>query len=194
MPYVNLVIALALVEFLLFGIAVARARTRYHVPAPATTGNADFERYFTPARRVRLDDQLIAHLQPAGDIDDAKRAAAEFGCAELWVFKSERLARGSGRKDEARSVMEVFVEMRRAGVALRSVEDDVYFTNPMLIGVADAMAHKYSEDLSAHTKRGLRQRKELLGKPSVSGQTTRTREVTWMRKRRKRSASSGRAC
>jgi glutathione S-transferase len=60
MPYVNLVIALALVEFFLFGIAVARARTRYHVPAPATTGNADFERYF----RVQANtlEQLIIFL------------------------------------------------------------------------------------------------------------------------------------
>lgn len=60
MPYVNLVIALALVEFLLFGIAVARARTRYHVAAPATTGNADFERYF----RVHANtlEQLIIFL------------------------------------------------------------------------------------------------------------------------------------
>lgn len=97
-------------------------------------------------------------------LDSAKRAAAEYGHAELWVFKSERLARGSGRKDEARSVLEVFVEMRRAGVDLRSVEDDVYFTNPMLVGVADEMAHKYSADLSAHVRRGLRQRKEA-GKP-----------------------------
>ena len=46
MPYVHLVVALALVEFLVFGLAVARARDRYHVPAPATAGNADFERYF----------------------------------------------------------------------------------------------------------------------------------------------------
>lgn len=60
MPYVNLVIGLALVEFLLFGIAVARARTRYHVPAPATSGNADFERYF----RVHANtlEQLIIFL------------------------------------------------------------------------------------------------------------------------------------
>jgi DNA invertase Pin-like site-specific DNA recombinase len=97
-------------------------------------------------------------------LDDATRAAAEYGRAELWVFKSERLARGSGRRDEARSVLEVYVEMRRAGVDLRSVEDDAYFTNPMLVGVADAMAHKYSEDLSAHVRRGLAERKAA-GKP-----------------------------
>ena len=97
-------------------------------------------------------------------MDDARRAAAEYGRAELWVFKSERLGRGSGRKDEARSVLEVYVEMRRAGVDLRSVEDDAFFTNPMLVGVADTMAHKYAADLSAHVRRGLAERKAS-GKP-----------------------------
>jgi hypothetical protein len=99
-------------------------------------------------------------------IESAKRAADEYERgAELWLFKSERIGRGSGRKNEARSVMEAFVDLRRAGVQLRSMEDDVYFTNPMLIGVADAMAHKYAEDLSSHVKRGLTYRKEVEGKP-----------------------------
>jgi hypothetical protein len=55
---------------------------------------------------------------------DARRAVAEHGACELWVFKSERLGRGSVRKDGARSVMELYVECRRAGIDLRSVEDD----------------------------------------------------------------------
>lgn len=57
MPLIHLVIGLALVEFLLFGFAVARARVRYNVPAPATTGNEVFERYF----RVQMNtlEQLI---------------------------------------------------------------------------------------------------------------------------------------
>jgi uncharacterized membrane protein YecN with MAPEG domain len=46
MPYVHIVIVLALAEFFYFGLAVGRARGRYHVPAPATTGNEMFERYF----------------------------------------------------------------------------------------------------------------------------------------------------
>jgi glutathione S-transferase len=46
MPYVHLVIGLALVEFFAFALAVARARGRYKVAAPATTGNEMFERYF----------------------------------------------------------------------------------------------------------------------------------------------------
>jgi glutathione S-transferase len=57
MAYVHLVLALALLEFLLFGLAVARARERYHVLAPATTGNQIFERYF----RVHMNtlEQLV---------------------------------------------------------------------------------------------------------------------------------------
>ena len=57
MAYVHLVIALALLEFFLFGLAVARARARYNVPAPATTGDAAFERYF----RVQMNtlEQLV---------------------------------------------------------------------------------------------------------------------------------------
>jgi len=57
-------------------------------------------------------------------------------------------------KDEARSLMEVLAHLRRNGVAVRSVEDDAFLTNPMLWGVADQIAHKYSADLSAHTRRG----------------------------------------
>jgi glutathione S-transferase len=45
-PYVHLVMLLALLEFVFFGVLVARARVRCHVPAPATTGNPEFERYF----------------------------------------------------------------------------------------------------------------------------------------------------
>jgi hypothetical protein len=56
-PYVHLVIGLALIEFFLFGLAVSRARARYGVPAPATGGNATFERYF----RVQMNtlEQLV---------------------------------------------------------------------------------------------------------------------------------------
>lgn len=85
----------------------------------------------------------------------AVTAAADQGAeAELWVFHSSRLGRGSGRKDEARSLQEIFTQLRRRGVAIRSVEDDPFVTNPMLIGVAGEMAHKYSEDLAAHVRRG----------------------------------------
>jgi uncharacterized MAPEG superfamily protein len=46
MPYVHIVIVLALAEFFYFGLAVGKARGRYNISAPATTGNEMFERYF----------------------------------------------------------------------------------------------------------------------------------------------------
>jgi glutathione S-transferase len=46
MPYVHIVTVLALLEFFYFSLEVGRARGRYNVPAPATTGNEMFERYF----------------------------------------------------------------------------------------------------------------------------------------------------
>jgi glutathione S-transferase len=60
MPYVDLVIALALAEFLYFGFEVGKARVRYNVPAPATSGNEIFERYF----RVQMNtlEQLVVFI------------------------------------------------------------------------------------------------------------------------------------
>jgi glutathione S-transferase len=42
----QLVILLALLEYTILGVMVGRARQRYGVEAPATTGNPDFERYY----------------------------------------------------------------------------------------------------------------------------------------------------
>jgi uncharacterized membrane protein YecN with MAPEG domain len=60
MPYVHFVVGLALVQFLFFALAVAGARTRYKVAAPAVTGNETFERYL----RVQLNtlEQLIVFI------------------------------------------------------------------------------------------------------------------------------------
>ena len=60
MPYVHIVIGLALVQFLFFAVGVTRARVRYKVPAPATTGNEMFERYF----RVQMNtlEQLVVFI------------------------------------------------------------------------------------------------------------------------------------
>jgi glutathione S-transferase len=45
MDLVYVVIALALVQYFIFGALVGRARVKYEVPAPAMTGNEIFERY-----------------------------------------------------------------------------------------------------------------------------------------------------
>jgi uncharacterized MAPEG superfamily protein len=46
MELVAIVIALALLEFVAFGMLVGRARGRYGVNAPATSGHEIFDRYF----------------------------------------------------------------------------------------------------------------------------------------------------
>jgi glutathione S-transferase len=60
MPYVHLVVCLALVEFLYFAFAVGRARGRYKVAAPAVTGNEIFERHL----RVQMNtlEQLMVFI------------------------------------------------------------------------------------------------------------------------------------
>jgi glutathione S-transferase len=62
MALVNLVVALALLQFFAFGTAVGKAREKYNVSAPATTGHEVFERYF----RVQMNTlELLVMLVPA---------------------------------------------------------------------------------------------------------------------------------
>ncbi len=60
MALVQLVIALALLQFMVFGMAVGWARGKFGVKAPATTGNEIFERYF----RVQMNtlEQLVVFV------------------------------------------------------------------------------------------------------------------------------------
>ena len=60
MAYVDIVTALALLQFIVFGFRVGGARGRYGVKAPAMTGNEIFERH----SRVQMNtlEQLIAFL------------------------------------------------------------------------------------------------------------------------------------
>jgi glutathione S-transferase len=46
MSYVHIVTALALLQFIWFGVKVSQARGRFGVKAPAITGNDVFERHF----------------------------------------------------------------------------------------------------------------------------------------------------
>ena len=46
MAIVHVVIALALLQFMVYGVLVGRARIEYQVPAPAITGHEVFERYY----------------------------------------------------------------------------------------------------------------------------------------------------
>ena len=60
MAYVDIVTALALLQFMVFGFKVAKARGRYGVAAPAIAGNETFERYFRVQQNTL--EQLIAFL------------------------------------------------------------------------------------------------------------------------------------
>jgi len=60
MAYLDIVTALALLQFLVFGFKVARARTRYDVKAPAITGHVIFERYFRVQQNTL--EQLVVFI------------------------------------------------------------------------------------------------------------------------------------
>jgi Resolvase, N terminal domain len=92
-------------------------------------------------------------------IEAATRAADERGRAELWANTSARFARGRGRKDEARSLLELFTQMSRAGVRLRSVHDDEMLREEQ-VGIASRMAAKHSKDLAESVKRAKRRQAE----------------------------------
>lgn len=62
MALVNLLVVLAVAQFIAFGLLVASARGRYGVSAPATTGNDHFERYY----RVQMNTlEMLIALIPA---------------------------------------------------------------------------------------------------------------------------------
>lgn len=60
MEYVSIVVMLALLQYIYFGVEVGRARGRFSVPAPATTGNEVFERYFRSQQNTA--EQLLVFL------------------------------------------------------------------------------------------------------------------------------------
>jgi glutathione S-transferase len=60
MAYVDIVTALAVLQFTVFGFRVGGARGRYAVKAPAVTGNEIFERYFRVQQNTL--EQLIVFL------------------------------------------------------------------------------------------------------------------------------------
>lgn len=60
MALVAVVIVLALLEFLVFGLLVARARMRCGVQPPATTGHPVFERYFRVQQNTM--EQLVVFI------------------------------------------------------------------------------------------------------------------------------------
>ncbi len=59
-PLIALVLALAIVEYMGFGLATGAARLKYEIAAPATTGNEIFERHFRAQQNTL--EQLVAFI------------------------------------------------------------------------------------------------------------------------------------
>ncbi len=97
----------------------------------------------------------------------AIQAAQEHGGAELWVQHSDRLARGDGLT--ADHLVEVWLEMRRAGVRLRSVQDDSNLENivmAVLIGERNTEDSRRKGQAVSDGKRRQFKRGEHLGAPN----------------------------
>jgi glutathione S-transferase len=60
MAYVDIVTALALIQFIVFGFRVGGARGKYGVKAPAIAGNEIFERFFRVQQNTL--EQLIVFI------------------------------------------------------------------------------------------------------------------------------------
>jgi glutathione S-transferase len=60
MAYVDIVTALALIQFIVFGFRVGGARAKYGVKAPAIAGNEIFERFFRVQQNTL--EQLIGFI------------------------------------------------------------------------------------------------------------------------------------
>ena len=60
MAYVDIVTALAVLQFIIFGFKVGGARGKYGIKAPAITGNEIFERHFRVQQNTL--EQVIAFL------------------------------------------------------------------------------------------------------------------------------------
>jgi uncharacterized membrane protein YecN with MAPEG domain len=60
MAFTTIIAMLALVQYLAFGLFVGRARGKFGVDAPATTGHPEFERYFRA--HYNTLEQLIVFL------------------------------------------------------------------------------------------------------------------------------------
>lgn len=102
----------------------------------------------------------------------AKAAAKSFdGEAELWVFHSSRLARGDGTKGR-QSLMKIWADLKYEDVQVRSVTDDEFMVNPMLVGIASSQNNKAAKDISDHVSRGKRSAVKLgkwTGGPAPDG-------------------------
>jgi len=126
MAYVHLVIGLALLEFLLFGYAVGRARTRYKVPAPAMSGHEVFDRCFRA--QMNTLEQLVVFLPSLWLFAHYINAWAAVGLGLLFIVGRALYFRGYVQAAES----------RHAGFVLSAIPN-VTLLIGALIGVSRAI-------------------------------------------------------
>lgn len=92
MNWLNLAIALALLQALAFGVLVGRARGQYGVKAPATTGHEIFDRYY----RVQMNTlELLVLLVPGAYLAvDTLGAPITAGAVAVYLLGRQLYLRG----------------------------------------------------------------------------------------------------
>lgn len=116
MPLVHLVLVLALLEFFYFLNEVGRARTRFGVKAPATTGHETFERIF----RVQMNtlEQLIIFVPSLLLFAAYVNAPLAAALGALFIIGRALYYRGYVREPRQREVGFVLSVIPNAGLLL----------------------------------------------------------------------------
>jgi len=101
MEYVVLMTVIALLQFVYFGVQVGRARGRFGVPAPATAGHPEFERYY----RVQMNtlEQLAVFLPALWLFASYVSALWAAGLGAVFVVGRALYARSYVRDPKSRS-------------------------------------------------------------------------------------------
>src|SRR6476646_5816461 len=121
---------------------------------------------FSDPKRFK-DEGFSAYSGNRGPgLERAKRAAAAAAAergttAVLLVQHSDRLARGAGdRPGAADSLVEIWHQMRRADVHIRSVQNDAMLSDPLLVAAASKLA------IESGKRRRVGERGQTNGPPS----------------------------
>jgi DNA invertase Pin-like site-specific DNA recombinase len=111
--------------------------------------DADADRYAAGTYSEDAQSGFLGNRGPQlqAAMDAAVAASREHGKAELWVWHSSRLGRGSGKRGEARSLLRIHVDLMEEDVTLRSVDDDAMLRDEV-VSMASKMANQYSDNLS----------------------------------------------
>ncbi|MDX1383609.1 MAG: MAPEG family protein [Thermoanaerobaculia bacterium] len=92
MQWTPVVCLIAVLEYLFFTSRVGAARVRLEVPAPATTGNEEFERYFRVQQNTL--EQLVVFLPAALGFAWFLSDVAAAGLGAVWIVGRALYFRG----------------------------------------------------------------------------------------------------